>query len=1231
MNKKIVYGLIVVLAISLGLVIWSRGPTPKGGDREVIMDAASVKNAVRAAAILENNKFDEAIGLYEDIVKKNPSNSVAKKNLAVAYIGKLGQQIKFLSDPKRNANEIRSGLPAVIDAARSRIDQAIEARKDDPACYQLDVELDIARISLLDALISGDDQIALVEKLKGYVEKFPEDTFMVTRFENQVDTIQSTAPEYLEEILEPLMRACRSHPRNLFMLNILIKHMSLKRDPRVFEFVDRFVELLKPFRWQIEASNANYDFKELLSVKDLSSSDPEEACRILGGWVGISNSTSGSKADARLSLPNVLALIDLSDVESGLSNQTVNANSNQAQFEKVASFKDSVQGVLAFDWNVDTIQEVVSWTGSTLSLSSIDETGSLSNDTLATLELPFEIHGVVPADLFQVGTGTPTKPLESTVAAPSERTDAELAQSLKSSKRHQKLRDLVVFGGGGVRVVKFATPPTTTSNPEWSVVNENIGLSEIEDVVAVLPVDWDADSDLDLVYISNGNRIMLMQNKGNRTFENVNEESLLPSSDSKVLSGVIVDFDRDVDLDVVLSCQNQVLVLENILHGQFRYRELDADWRSLANAVSLATGEIDGNYSWDYVAQTETETVVLTTNTIPSNSVTPRRVSKTPLSQGLVTLQDWNNDGLLDAAIASAKVGLVVLTNNEGSLSEKNAIVGLASLRGKAASIDFNHDGLLDVVAVAEDKIAVVQNKTTTGGNYSDVRLSGQADENGGGRINHFSVGSIVEFFSPTGYQARIMEDDSVHFGYRNTDPYNLRVVFPNGLTQNTVDPPKNQLVEEIQIPKGSCPFLYAWDGTKWALVTDLLWNAPLGLQYAKGKPLPDRRWEHLLLDGKAIQPTEDFYELRVTEELWESAYFDHVALSYVDHPSDIEVHSNEKVGPPSIAQPGLWFAHKPSPLIRATDKYGRDWTKVLQARDRQFALPFDKRICQGLVEEHWLELDFGTLDTTKPLQLYLTGWIYPTDTSINIGLDQNPDVNGPVPPSLWTVGEDGKFRKAVPFTGFPGGKPKTIVIPLDGVLVSSDHRIRIQHSSEIYWDQAFVAYGEFHSLETETTKLHLQSAQLDYRGFSKEVLTGRSQPHWYDYNQTNLEPNWPPMMGKFTRYGDVLDIVANDDDHIVVMGAGDEMRLRFELPSKPVAEGFTRDLVMHNVGWDKDADLNTLDGQSSLPLPFSKMKNYPPPADQRDEAIRVQQLHRKTLTREQDVMRFWQPNARSQ
>jgi hypothetical protein len=442
-------------------------------------------------------------------------------------------------------------------------------------------------------------------------------------------------------------------------------------------------------------------------------------------------------------------------------------------------------------------------------------------------------------------------------------------------------------------------------------------------------------------------------------------------------------------------------------------------------------------------------------------------------------------------------------------------------------------------------------------------------------------------------------------------------------VTQSIIEPPLNAVIEEKQAPKGSCPFLYGWDGEKFVMITDLLWNAPLGLQIARGKVLRDRRWEYLLLPSEKMKPKGDRYELRITEELWEAAYFDEVRLIAIDHPADVEVFTNEKVGPPDIAQPKIYRVSEKLYPQAATDSSGRNWIEAISRRDSIFARGFTRNFCQGLVDKHYLELDFGMLPDHQQLQLVLTGWLFPTDTSLNIGLDQNPELGPPEPPSLWLADENGNFSCIRPFMGFPGGKTKSIVIDLSGNVPAGRVKLRIETSAQLHWDEAFLVVDQ-PEVEIKEQVMSMQSANLHYRGFSTLMPRQFDQPHWYDYNKLAPESDWPVMEGYFTNYGDVLDLLSSDDDRLVVMGSGDEIMLTFAPPEAPLPEGWRRDFVLYSAGWDKDADLNTLEGQSSLPLPFKSMEAYPPPANQAEKARQVWELNRPNLRRKQNFRDFW-------
>ena len=114
-------------------------------------------------------------------------------------------------------------------------------------------------------------------------------------------------------------------------------------------------------------------------------------------------------------------------------------------------------------------------------------------------------------------------------------------------------------------------------------------------------------------------------------------------------------------------------------------------------------------------------------------------------------------------------------------------------------------------------------------------------------------------------------------------------------------------------------------------------------------------------------------------------------------------------------------------------------------------------------------------------------------------------------------------------------------------------------------------------------------------------------------------------MRGRFTRYGSVRELLTEGDDMLAVLGAGDAMTLSFAVPDEPVPAGWKRDFILHSIGWDKDADLNTIYGQTVEPLPFRGMLSYPfGPDEVVPESAEYQEYLRHYQTREQDPRVFW-------
>jgi hypothetical protein len=182
----------------------------------------------------------------------------------------------------------------------------------------------------------------------------------------------------------------------------------------------------------------------------------------------------------------------------------------------------------------------------------------------------------------------------------------------------------------------------------------------------------------------------------------------------------------------------------------------------------------------------------------------------------------------------------------------------------------------------------------------------------------------------------------------------------------------------------------------------------------------------------------------------------------------------------------------------------------------------------------------------------------------------------------------------------------------------------------ELYWDEAFLTINETDA-KVSQHDCGLLYANLHYRGFSRRRYADNAlfrngyAPEDYDYQSVRTEPRWPAIGGRFTRYGDTFELLTEHDDRMVVMSPGDELTLFFAVPEEPVPEGWVREFVLTNVGYDKDANLNTIYGQSSEPLPFRAMSRYPFAADATPpDSPAYQRYLDEWQTRRQKPSPFW-------
>jgi len=284
-------------------------------------------------------------------------------------------------------------------------------------------------------------------------------------------------------------------------------------------------------------------------------------------------------------------------------------------------------------------------------------------------------------------------------------------------------------------------------------------------------------------------------------------------------------------------------------------------------------------------------------------------------------------------------------------------------------------------------------------------------------------------------------------------------------------------------------------------------------------------------------------------------------------------------------------------PLAAATDDQGIDLLEELSSIDRRYAEPPPTLRFRGYSRLHTLTLDLGTLPAGNAAQtsvvLLLHGWIDYADSTSEIGAAQ-AGVSLVAP---FLEASDGTSWIPVPVrVGSPAGLPKTMLIDLTGKLPPGHHLVRITTSMRIYWDQARVATDFAAPASATLTALDADMASLRYRGFPAMTSPDGRPPESYDYAKDQGPVHWKTMIGAFTRYGDVRDLLGDVDDRYVITRPGDEVVLEFSssrLP--PLAPGHVRDYLLYADGFGKDMDLNSARPDTVGPLPWHGMPSYPP------------------------------------
>lgn len=385
---------------------------------------------------------------------------------------------------------------------------------------------------------------------------------------------------------------------------------------------------------------------------------------------------------------------------------------------------------------------------------------------------------------------------------------------------------------------------------------------------------------------------------------------------------------------------------------------------------------------------------------------------------------------------------------------------------------------------------------------------------------------------------------------------------------------------DSLPPPKGSCPYVYAWDGAAYRYENDvqgpIVGNARFSSRIKFYGP------QYVVLPSLQPDLLGDL-RVKIRETLPEIDYVDEVKLLVFDLPEGYELQSTSaedtyRMG--FVAPFGVYTALAPISPIAATDQTGADI--LAKVRD------LDDVIAPAPVVDPVYTFDFGPIVDPANARLVVDGWAvigpeFANSTSLISYID--------------VVDESGGWVKAREF-GFPSGDLKPMSISLAGLFRSSDHRIRMHlgraPNSRWVLDRVRLDTSTPVAADLVTT---LSPAQADLRERGALTYVASTYEH-----RIHAADDALPLVerslgyGYFTGLGDVRALLGASDDTYVVMRHGDELEIVFTGADLPPPEpGMQRVYVGMFSLFYKVYDESRL----SDPMPFHAMSAYPYPASE--------------------------------
>ena len=171
------------------------------------------------------------------------------------------------------------------------------------------------------------------------------------------------------------------------------------------------------------------------------------------------------------------------------------------------------------------------------------------------------------------------------------------------------------------------------------------------------------------------------------------------------------------------------------------------------------------------------------------------------------------------------------------------------------------------------------------------------------------------------------------------------------------------------------------------------------------------------------------------------------------------KVYANE-IYSSTPSEPRLYAVRGEQLPVSAVDDHGTNVLPLISKEDHRYPHAFKHLRIPGMAQMHSLTLNLGKLHDASHVSLWLTGWVFWTDSNGSRALMHNPSTTL-ISPYVQVRNRQGKWVTVIPDMGLPSGTNRTMRVDLTGRFLSADHHVRIVTNLCVYWDRIFFTTHE--------------------------------------------------------------------------------------------------------------------------------------------------------------------------